>query len=164
MVARHEQEVQAGHPLARGRPRLVESKQGRALILFCSRRQVERKPATVEEAIDYMRGTGKEVERFWVKRYGERNTEKLTFHQVVFLDEDRYSVNRDDIKAYFDCCRTQLAAVPSPFVSIADETRVGAPKKQQPPSAIVPAQTGPGHITEKRAIQKSWIGSFLSPL
>jgi hypothetical protein len=111
------------------------------------RRQAERKPATVEDVIDYIRGAGKSVDRFWVKRIIERNTEKLALRQVVFLEEDRHNLNPNDVKAYFDCFRTQPAVVPSLFVSDADETRVGAPKKRQLPSVIVSAQTVPGHIT-----------------
>jgi hypothetical protein len=155
-----EHEVQAGHSLSRGRRRLVESEQEQALIQFCSRRQAEGKPATVEDVIDYMWGTGKEVDRFWVKRFAERNTEKLSLRQAVFLEKYRYNVNPNDIKAYFDCCRTRLAAVPSPFVTKADETRVGAPKKQQPTSVIGSAQTVPGPIT----VQETLDDSQLTPL
>jgi hypothetical protein len=93
-----------------------------------------------------MKGASKAVDRFWVKEFLERNTEKFALRQAVFLQEGRYNVNPDDIKAYFDCCTTQLAAVPAPFVANADETRVGAPKKQEPPSVIASAQTGPGDI------------------
>jgi hypothetical protein len=53
-----------------------------------------------------MRGAGKEVDRFWVKRFVERNTEKLTLRQAVFLEEDRHKFNPNDFKAYFDCGRT----------------------------------------------------------
>jgi hypothetical protein len=122
MMTRYEQEVQAGHLLSPGRPRLVKSEQGQALIQFCLRRRAERRLATVEEVIDYMRGAGKEVGRFWIKRFVERNTEKVSLRQAVFIEEDRYNVNPNDIKAYFDCCRTQLAAIPFPFLSNADET------------------------------------------
>jgi hypothetical protein len=100
----------------------------------------------VEDVIDHMRGAGKEVDRFWVKRFVERNTEKLALRRTVFIEEDRYNVNSNDIKAYCDCCRSQLAAVPSPFISNAHETRVGARKEQHGPRAIVFAQTRPGHI------------------
>jgi hypothetical protein len=61
--------------------------------------QAERKPATVESVIDCMRGAGKDVDRFWVKRFIERNTEKLAFRQAVFLEEDRCNVNPNDVKA-----------------------------------------------------------------
>jgi hypothetical protein len=111
------------------------------------RRRAERRPATVEDVIDYMRGAGKMVDRFWVKRFAERNTEKLVLRQAVFIEEECYNVNSNDIKAYFDYCRTQMAAIPFPFVSNADETQVGVPKKQQPPIAIASAQAGPGHVT-----------------
>jgi hypothetical protein len=94
-----------------------------------------------------MRGAGKEIDKFWVKRFVERSTEKLALRQAVSLEEDRYNVNPNDIKAYFDCCRTRLATMSFRFVANADETRVGAPKKQQPPRVSVSAQTGPGHIT-----------------
>jgi hypothetical protein len=94
-----------------------------------------------------MGGACKEVGRFWVTRIVERNTEKLALRQAVFLEKDRYNVNSNDVKAYFDRCRTQLAMIPFPFVSNADETQVGAPKKRQPLRVLVSAQTGPGHIT-----------------
>jgi hypothetical protein len=42
MVARHEQEVQAGHPLSRGRQCLIKSEQEQALIQFCLRGQAEK--------------------------------------------------------------------------------------------------------------------------
>jgi transposase len=37
MMARYEQEVQTGHSLSRGRPRLVESEQEQVLIQLCLR-------------------------------------------------------------------------------------------------------------------------------
>jgi hypothetical protein len=40
-----------------------------------------------------MRAAGKEVDGFWVKRFVERNAEKLAIRQAVFLEEDRYNVN-----------------------------------------------------------------------
>jgi hypothetical protein len=164
MMARYEQEVLGGHPLSRGRPRLVESEQEQARIQFCLRPHAERKRATVEDVIDYMRGAGKEVDRFCVKRFVERDPEKPALRQAVFLEEDHYNVNPDDIKAYFDCCRTQLAAIAIPFVSNADETRMGAPKKRQPASAIVSAQTGLRHTTlpetKSKTFEKKRLADF----
>jgi hypothetical protein len=114
MMVRYEQEVHFGHPLSRGWPRPVESEQEQALIQLCLRRQAERKLATVEDAIDYLRGTGNEVDRFWVKRLAEGITGKLALRQAVFFKEARCNVSPNNIKACFDLCRTQLAAVPSP--------------------------------------------------
>jgi hypothetical protein len=63
------------------------------------RRQAERKLAAIEDVIDYMRGAGKEADRFWVKRFAEHKSEKLTLRQVVFVEEDHYSVNPDAARA-----------------------------------------------------------------
>jgi hypothetical protein len=75
-----------------------------------------------------------------------QNCGPSALRQLAFPEEDRCNVNPDDIKACFDCCKTPVATTPSPFVSNIDETRVGARKKQQPPSVMVSAQTGPGQI------------------
>jgi hypothetical protein len=76
-----------------------------------------------------MREASKQVDRFWVNRFVERNAEKLALCQAIFLEADRHDVNPDEIKAYFDCCKDQLKTIPSRFVWNADETSVGAAKK-----------------------------------
>jgi hypothetical protein len=61
-----------------------------------SNRQCEWPPASpIAHCVDSawppiisMRGAGKEVDRFWVKRLAERNTEKPALRQVVFLEQD----------------------------------------------------------------------------
>jgi hypothetical protein len=114
MMARYDQEIQADHRLSCGHSGLVESEQEQALIQFCLSRWAERKPATVEDVIHYTGRAGKEVDRFWVKRFAECKTERLALRQAGFIEEDRCNVGQDNIKAHFDCCRTQLATMPSP--------------------------------------------------
>jgi hypothetical protein len=50
------------------------------------------------------------------------------------------------LKRYFNCVESQNPTSPSPFVPDADETKIGAPKKQQAPRIIISAGTGPEQI------------------
>jgi hypothetical protein len=67
----------------------------------------------------------------------ECKAEKLAFCQATFLEADRQHLNPDEIGVDFDCCKDQLKTIPSMFVWNADETRVGAAKKQQAPNVIM---------------------------
>jgi hypothetical protein len=93
-----------------------------------------------------MREAGKQVDRFWVNRFVERNAEKLACRQAAFLDADRHNANPDEIRTYFDCCKDQLKTIPSILVWAVDETRVGAAKKQQDSNVIVSSQIGRGPL------------------
>jgi hypothetical protein len=147
MIARHLHHTQAEVPNPRGRPRLVESDREKKLVQFCLLRQADRHPAAVEDVIDYMKESGAQVDRFWVRRFVERNADVLAIRQATLLEEDRHNVSPDDLRNYFDSVARRLKTIPSPFVWNADETRVGAPKKLQPPQVIVSSKSGPEPIT-----------------
>jgi hypothetical protein len=46
MITRHLHEITSANPVARGRPRLVESEGEKSLIQFCLKRQAEKRPCT----------------------------------------------------------------------------------------------------------------------
>jgi hypothetical protein len=137
MITRHLHEITSVNPIARGRPRLVESEGEQTLIQFCLKRQAEKRPASVEDFIEFMGESGVQIDRFWVDRFVERNSATLILRQATYLGQDRHAVVADDLKRYFDCASHHLKTIPSQFVWNADETRVGAPKKQKAPRVIV---------------------------
>jgi hypothetical protein len=81
-------------------PQMVESGVKWNLVQFCFPRQAERHPASVEDIIDYMREADKQVDRFWVNRFVERNTEKLALRQATFLEASIHKVNSDEVILY----------------------------------------------------------------
>jgi hypothetical protein len=147
MITRHLHEITSANPVARGRPRLVESEGEKSLIQFCLKRQAEKRPASVEDVIEFMGESGVQVDRFWGNRFVVRNSGTLTLRQATYLEEDRHTVVADDLKRYFDCAANHLQTIPSQFVWNPDETRVGAPKKQKAPRVTVSVETGPEPIT-----------------
>jgi hypothetical protein len=147
MIPRHFHQVQVDNPVSRGRPRLAESERATNLIVFCLKRQAEKQPVSVENVIDFMRESGVQVDRFWVHRFLKRNVDTLALREASFLEKDRHNVITDDLKRYFHCVESQIRTVPSPFAWNTDETRVGAPTKQQAPRVIIAAHTGPEVIT-----------------
>jgi hypothetical protein len=100
-----------------------------------------------------MREADKQIDRFWVNRFMERNAENLALRQAPFLEEDRHNVDPDEIKSCLNCCKDRLKTIRYMFVWNVDKTRVRAAKKQQAPNVIVSSQAGPGLITvpENRA-------------
>jgi hypothetical protein len=105
MMTQYDQEAEAGHPLSRSWPQIVESEVEQNLVQFCFSQQAERHPASTEDVIDYMREAGKQIDRFWVNRFMERNAEKLALRQAAFLEGDRHNISPDEIKADFGCCK-----------------------------------------------------------
>jgi hypothetical protein len=90
----------AENPTFIGRPRLVESTQEQNFVQFCSGRQAERRPAAVQDIIDFMNHHGQHADRYWVNRFVERNAEALPMHPSAFLDADHHNPTPDDIKRY----------------------------------------------------------------
>jgi hypothetical protein len=88
-----------------------------------------------------MREAGKQVVRFWPNPFVERNAKQFTLHQAIFLETDRHTVNPDEIRTYFNCCKDQLKTIPSVFVWNTAETQVGTP------NVIVSSPTGSEPIT-----------------
>jgi hypothetical protein len=66
------------NPTARGRSKAVDSDNEEKLRAFCLVRQSERNPVTFQDAIDFMHDNRVQVDRFWVRRFPERNGETLT--------------------------------------------------------------------------------------
>jgi hypothetical protein len=66
-----------------------------------------------------------QVDRFWVRRFAERNDETLTLQQARLLEKDRHEISEDDLNRYFHAITIQLQNVSSLFVWNADETQVG---------------------------------------
>jgi hypothetical protein len=94
-----------------------------------------------------MSDNGQQVDRYSVNRFVERTAETLAMRQSTFLDADRHDATPDHIKRHFRKFEPHVRDTPSMRVWNADETRVGAPKKEQAPHIIVSAANGPGPIT-----------------
>jgi hypothetical protein len=122
MISRHLAPLNTDKPVSRGRPKVVGSNTGRQLIDFCLLQQSRKRPVTVEDAIQFMSENGVRVDRFWVRRFVERNSEKLAFQQAQLLDKDRHNVQENDVKRYFGEFSAHAETVPSTFVWNADET------------------------------------------
>jgi hypothetical protein len=63
---------------------MVESEIEGSLVQFCFSRQAQRHSASVEDVVDYMREAGKQIDRFCVNRFVERNAEKLPPAKQLF--------------------------------------------------------------------------------
>jgi hypothetical protein len=85
-----------------------------------------------------------QVDRFWVRRFVERNRETLTLQQAPLLKKEHQNISEDDLNRYFDAVTIQLQNLPSLFVWKAAETRLGIPKKHAAPDVILAKQTPPG--------------------
>jgi hypothetical protein len=147
MIARHRASLHAEIPAHRGRPKVVQADSEAWLIQFCLFRQSQKSPVTIQDAIDFLNENGVQVDRFGVWRFVDRNSEVFTFQQAISLEKDRHDVSSDDLKRYFEAMMVHLRTVPSIFVWNADETRVGAAKKQTRPEVIVDARTQAGTVT-----------------
>jgi hypothetical protein len=88
-----------------------------------------------------------QVDRFWVRRFVERNSETLTLQQERLLEKEHHETSEDDLNRYFDAVTIHIQSVSSLFVWNADETQVGISKKYVIPEVIVKEQTRPGTIT-----------------
>lgn len=124
------------NPVSRGRPRLVESEREKNLVKFWFKRQAGKQPASVEHVLSFMRESGIQVNRFWINKFMERNTEILTLRQAIFLEQDRDNVTADDLKHYFNHLQAQMRSLPLPTI-------VGTPKKKRDPHVIGSGGTGP---------------------
>jgi hypothetical protein len=107
-----------------------------------------------------------QVDGFWVRRFVERNRAILTFQKAKLLEKERHEVSAKDMKRYFEAVSVHVHKVPSIFVWNADETRVGAPKREARPKVIVSSRTDPEIVTvseERNDIQltvRTAISSF----
>jgi hypothetical protein len=73
-----------------------------------------------------MRDNNAQVDRFWVRRFVERNSNTFVFKQTKLLEKARHEMSVDNLKRYFDAVAIHLKTVPSTFVWNADEIRLGA--------------------------------------
>jgi hypothetical protein len=78
-----------------------------------------------------------QVDRVWVWRFVQRNSETLTLQRARLLEKDRHKISEDDLNHYFDAVTIQLQNIPSPFVWNADETRVRISKKPVAPGSLL---------------------------
>jgi hypothetical protein len=117
------------------------------LIELCLRRQLERNRVTTNDAIEFVREAGKQVDRFWVYRFVECNKDKLAVQETVLMEKERRAVSADDLERHFEAVGVHLKDVPLLFVWNADETKIGSPKKQRPPQVIFVKETPPGTTT-----------------
>ena len=147
MISRYLVHAQSENPAPKGRPRSAQSETEAILVELCLKRQAERNPLTVEDVIEFMGAKGRQVDRFWVNRFVERHNQKLALQQAILMEKARHDVSADDLKLYFTHLSEHMQKVPSPFVWNADETRIGAPKKQRAPEVIVAKETRPGTTT-----------------
>jgi hypothetical protein len=104
------------NPAARGRPKAIDSDNEKKLIQFCLIRQSEKDPVTVQNVIDFTHDNRVQVDRFWVRRFIERNSETLTFQQARLLEKGRHEISEDDLNRYFNAVAIQLYNIPSLFV------------------------------------------------
>jgi hypothetical protein len=77
MIARCLHSANSENTSAHGRPKAIDSDQ-KKLTQFSFVRQSEKNPVTIQDAIDFMHDNWVQVNRFWVRRFVERNTETLT--------------------------------------------------------------------------------------
>jgi hypothetical protein len=131
----------------RGRPLLVDTTPDQLLLLYCLEQQRNQMPVTVTAAIDFMDSLDQCVDRFWVQRFVQRHEEHLKILPARVLDQQRQFLNVNDVVAYFNAIENAIYGVPSPFVWNIDETRVGKPKRTEPPNVIVAKETRPDAVT-----------------
>jgi hypothetical protein len=86
----------------------------------------------------------------------------LSLRQATFLEKDRHNVIADNGQRYFVRVKVHLRTVLSVAVWNADEMRIRVPKKQQVPTVIISASTGPGLITVSESRDDSQL-TLLTP-
>jgi hypothetical protein len=100
VITRHLAQLQSDNPIPRGRPKVSESHTEHKLIQFSVQREAEKKPATMQDVIDFMDEHHTSVDRFWMKRFMERNQAVLSFRKARFLEKERHEMPEDDIERY----------------------------------------------------------------
>jgi hypothetical protein len=93
---------------ARWCPKAIDSDKEKKLIQFCSVRQSEKNLVTVQDAIDFRHDNRVQVDKFWVRRFVERNSETLALQHARLLKKERHEISEDDLNRYFDAVTIQL--------------------------------------------------------
>jgi hypothetical protein len=147
MIYEYLHQLFSSHALHPGRPRLVSEDLKAEIVRFCLTRQHDEASVTVFGMINLLAVQDVNVDRFWVRNFVMRHKEQLHFQKARVPEKNRHDVPPDEVKSYFDTVAGQLEAIPSPFVSNVDETRVGCPKRIAQPEVIVATNTKPGSVT-----------------
>jgi hypothetical protein len=132
MIAEHLLALDSSGRLHPGHPGPVDHTLEDDVVRFCLRRQQEQQPVTFFDVIDYLGEKSIVVDRFWVHRFVDRQSQMLAVQRAKCLEKDRHDVSADDIRVYFESISAQLTSIPSAFQKNADETRVGSAKHMSP--------------------------------
>jgi hypothetical protein len=61
---------------------------------------IRKNSVTVQDAIDFMHDNRVQVDRFWVRRFGEHNSETLTLQHARLLEKERHEISEDHLNHY----------------------------------------------------------------
>jgi hypothetical protein len=100
MIARHLHIANSENPTARWPPKAIDSDKEKKFIQFCLVRQSEKNPVTIHDAIDFMHDSRVQIDRFWVRRFVECNSETLTLQQARLLEKEYHEISEDDLNRY----------------------------------------------------------------
>jgi hypothetical protein len=85
MIFWHWHFANSANSTASGRPKAIDSE--KKLIRFYLVRQSEKNPVIVQDAIAFMCDNRVQVDKFWIRRFVERNSEALTLQQARLLEK-----------------------------------------------------------------------------
>jgi hypothetical protein len=102
MIARHLAKLQSDNPVPRSRTKVSERDAKHKLIQFYLQRQAEKKRVTIQGANDFVNEHHAPEDRFWVKRFVERNQAVVSFQKTRFFEEERHEVSEEDIERHFE--------------------------------------------------------------
>jgi hypothetical protein len=98
MIAQH---WYSANSTASGHPKAIDSDKKKP-IQFCFVRQPEKNPLTVQDAIEFVHDNWVQVDKSWVRRFVERNSETLALQQARLLAKGRHKISEDNLDRYFD--------------------------------------------------------------
>jgi hypothetical protein len=102
MIPWHLNSTNSENPTANGRLNAIDSDKEKKPIQFCLVRQSEKNLVTVQDAIDFLHDNRVQVDRFWIRRFVERNSQRLTLQQTGLWGKRRHKILEDDLNCYFD--------------------------------------------------------------
>jgi hypothetical protein len=105
----------------------------------------------MQDAIDFMNDNSLQINRFWVGRFGEHNSETPTFqHQHSNKRDSQKQKDSSPLKKMLNVTlmrRDSFITCTAPFVWDENETHVGISKKYAPREVIVSKRTQSATVT-----------------